>query len=117
MCVGVGWMEEEFAALVVSFKDRCRMTDEQLQILSRLWTEEHASFNGQFYRFQDLAFYPKPIQQPRIPIWVGGEGAPAQRRAAKYGDAWFRYFVAITQEELRPGNDDVRRLASEAARD
>jgi alkanesulfonate monooxygenase SsuD/methylene tetrahydromethanopterin reductase-like flavin-dependent oxidoreductase (luciferase family) len=69
MGVGVGWMEEEFASLGVPFKDRGRMTDEQLQILSRLWTEEHASFNGQFYRFQDLAFYPKPIQQPRIPIW------------------------------------------------
>jgi probable F420-dependent oxidoreductase len=117
MGVGVGWMEEEFAALGVSFKDRGRMTDEQLQILSSLWTEEHASFNGQFYRFQDLAFYPKPIQQPRIPIWVGGEGAAAQRRAAKYGDAWFPYFVAITPGELRAGYENVLRLASEAGRD
>src|SRR6266571_8314818 len=58
MGVGVGWMEEEFAALGIPFKDRGRMTDEQLQIVSKLWTEEHISFNGQFYRFQDLAFYP-----------------------------------------------------------
>ncbi len=91
MGVGVGWMEEEFAALGVSYKDRGKMTDEQLQVLQRLWTEEHASFDGQFYRFHDLAFFPKPLQQPRIPIWVGGEGTHAQRRAAKYGDAWFPF--------------------------
>ncbi len=117
MGVGVGWMQEEFAALSVSFKDRGRMTDEQLEIVSHLWTEEHISFNGQFYNIQDVAFYPKPIQQPRIPIWVGGEGIYAHRRTAKYGDAWFPYFVAISPGELRAGYDNVQRLASEAGRD
>jgi probable F420-dependent oxidoreductase len=117
MGVGVGWMQEEFEAQGISFKDRGRMTDEQLQIISRLWTEEHISFNGQFYNFQDLAFYPKPIQQPRIPIWIGGEGIQAQRRTARYGDAWFPYFVEITPPELRAGYDNVLRLAAEAGRD
>ncbi len=117
MGVGVGWMEEEFAALGVPFKDRGRMTDEQLQILERLWTEEHISYSGQFYNFQDLAFYPKPIQQPRIPIWVGGEGFAAQRRAAQYGDAWFPYFISITPTELQAKHDEVRRLAAKAGRD
>jgi len=116
MGVGVGWMQEEFAALGVPFKERGRMTDEQLEIIQRLWTEEHISFEGQFYRFSDLAFYPKPIQQPRIPIWVGGEGNAAQKRAAKYGDAWFPYFVDITIEELRAGYENVRRLAEQAGR-
>ncbi|HEU5369963.1 MAG TPA: LLM class F420-dependent oxidoreductase [Ktedonobacterales bacterium] len=117
MGVGVGWMQEEFAALGVSFKDRGHMTDEQLQIIQRLWSEEHASFSGQFYRFDDLAFHPKPLQQPRIPIWVGGEGTAAQRRAAQYGDAWFPYFVEITPAELKVGYDAVRRIAAEAGRD
>ncbi len=117
MGIGIGWMQEEFAALGIPFKDRGKMTDEQLEIISRLWSEEHISFNGQFYRFQDLAFYPKPIQQPRIPIWVGGEGIHAQRRAARYGDAWFPYFIEITPAELRAGYDNVLRLASEAGRD
>lgn len=117
MGIGVGWMEEEFAALGVPFKDRGRMTDEQLQILAQLWTQEHANFDGQFYSFQDLAFYPKPIQKPRIPIWVGGEGISAQRRAARYGDAWFPYYVQITPSELKAGYDNVQRLAIEAGRD
>jgi probable F420-dependent oxidoreductase len=117
MGVGVGWMEEEFAALGVPFKDRGKITDEQLQLVSRLWTDERIDYHGEFYDFQNLAFYPKPIQQPRIPIWVGGEGIAAQKRTAKYGDAWFPYFVNITPEELRDGFDTVLRLATEAGRD
>jgi probable F420-dependent oxidoreductase len=117
MGVGVGWMEEEFAALGVPFADRGRMADEHLEIVARLWTEERVSYQGQFYRFQDLAFYPKPIQRPRIPIWVGGEGAAAQRRTARYGDAWFPYFVEITPAELRAGYDNVLRLAAAAGRE
>ena len=115
MGVGVGWMEEEFAALGVPFKERGRMTDEQLEILSRLWTEEHIDFEGQYYHLGDLAFYPKPA--PRIPIWVGGEGSAAQKRTARYGDAWFPYFVEITPAELRAGYDNVLRLAAEAGRE
>lgn len=115
MGVGVGWMEEEFAALGVPFKERGRMTDEQLQILSRLWREEHIDFDGQYYNLHDLAFYPKPT--PRIPIWIGGEGSSAHKRSAQYGDAWFPYFVDITPAELRAGYDKVLRLADEAGRD
>jgi probable F420-dependent oxidoreductase len=117
MGIGVGWMEEEFAALGVSFKDRGKMTDEQLEIIHQLWTEEHASWSGQFYSFDDLAFYPKPLQQTRIPIWVGGEGAAAHRRTAKYGDAWFPYFVEVTPAEVRAGYDAVRMSAAELGRD
>jgi probable F420-dependent oxidoreductase len=117
MGVGVGWMEEEFAAQGISFKNRGRMTDEQLQIVAKLWTKEHSSFDGAFYRFEDLAFYPKPLQQPRIPIWVGGEGIHAQRRTAKYGDAWFPYFVEITPRELQSGYNNVLNLAARADRD
>ncbi len=115
MGAGVGWMEEEFAALGVSFKDRGKMTDEQLEIIARLWSEERISYHGQFYHFDNLAFYPKP--QPRTPIWVGGEGAAAQRRAARYGAAWFPYFVAITTRELRASYDNVLRLAAGYGRD
>ncbi len=83
MGVGVGWMEEEFAALGVPFHERGRMTDEQLEALAMLWRDEHISYAGKHYQFADVAFYPKPIQQPRIPVWVGGEGAAAQRRTAQ----------------------------------
>jgi probable F420-dependent oxidoreductase len=117
MGIGVGWMEEEFVALGVPFHERGQMTDEQLEALTMLWRDEHISYAGKHYQFTDVAFYPKPIQQPRIPIWVGGEGQAAQRRAARYGDAWFPYFVRTTPAELGAGIERVRGLAVTFGRD
>lgn len=114
--IGIGWMVEEFEALGVPFKERAAVADEQLQLVNRVWEEDRPRFEGRFYRFGELAFYPKPFQKPRIPIWVGGEGARAQRRAAVHGDAWFPYFVRITPGELAARFGNVRRLAAEAGR-
>ena len=116
MGVGVGWMEEEFAAMGAPFKERGKVSDEQLQLLDKLWKDEHVNFHGPHYNFDDIAFSPKPFQQPRIPIWVGGEGKLAQRRAGIYGDAWFPYFVRITPDELARRFENVRRCAREAGR-
>jgi probable F420-dependent oxidoreductase len=114
--VGVGWMEEEFAAMGAPFKERGRVSDEQLTLLKQLWAEEHITFHGEFYRVDDIAFNPKPYQKPRLPIWVGGEGKAAQRRAGMFGDAWFPYFVRIAPKELATRFDKVRRFAQEAGR-
>jgi len=116
MGVGVGWMEEEFAALGAPFKERGKVSDEQLTLLNQLWTEEHITFRGNYYTVEDIAFSPKPYQKPRIPIWVGGEGKPAQRRAGRFGDAWFPYFVRITPKELATRFANVRAEAKSAGR-
>lgn len=115
--LGVGWMAEEFDALGVPFKERGAMADEQLELVDLLWREERPRFAGRFYRFEAVGFAPKPLQKPRIPLWVGGEGARAQRRAGRYGDAWFPYFVRITPRALAARFDSVRRAAAEAGRD
>jgi probable F420-dependent oxidoreductase len=114
--VGAGWMEEEFAALDAPFRDRGAVTDEQLALVDRLWTEERPRFEGRFYRFDEVGFSPKPLQRPRIPLWVGGEAPASQRRAGRVGDAWFPYFVRITPAELRSRHEAVRRHAVEAGR-
>lgn len=114
--VGVGWMVEEFEALGVPFGERGAIADEQLELLGRLWREERPRFEGRFYRFGEVGFSPKPLQRPRIPLWVGGEGARACRRAGRYGDAWFPYFVRITPTELATHFESVRRWAVEAGR-
>jgi probable F420-dependent oxidoreductase len=116
MGVGVGWMEEEFRALGVSFPDRGRMTDEQIRILHELWGNERCSFQGKFYSFEDIAFLPKPYNG-KTPIWVGGEGKRAQRRAGELGDAWFPYFVRITPRALAARFAYVRECALKAGRD
>jgi probable F420-dependent oxidoreductase len=114
--VGVGWMEEEFAAMNAPYKERGKVADEQLRLLEQLWTDEHITFHGRYYRVDDIAFNPKPHQQPRLPIWVGGEGKPAQRRAGRYGDAWFPYFVRVTPQKLAAEFDNVRAEAAKAGR-
>ena len=116
MGVGVGWMEEEFAAMNAPFKERGKVSDEQLILLKQLWTEEHITFRGKYYAVDDIAFSPKPYQKSRIPIWVGGEGKPAQRRAGRFGDAWFPYFVRITPKELAARFANVRTEAQNAGR-
>jgi len=117
MGVGVGWMKEEFEALGVSFQERGAITDEQIKLVKHLWNSERSNFEGRYYRFEEVAFYPKPFQKPRIPIWVGGEGVRAQRRVASYGDAWFPYFVKITPQELAARFDNIKRWAVEAGRE
>jgi probable F420-dependent oxidoreductase len=73
---GVGWMEEEFEALGRGhlFGSRGRVADEQLAIFRNLLTEEHCSFQGEFYAYDDIAFQPKSYDADRpLPIWIGGE--------------------------------------------
>lgn len=86
---GVGWWEEEFVALgLTTFQERGRVTDEYLQIFKSLWTQEEPRFDGRYHRFADLTCWPRPIQKPHIPFWIGGHTEPAVRRAARLGDAW-----------------------------
>lgn len=68
--VGVGWMEGEFAALGVPFTEREARTDEALRILKTLWSSERPEFHGTYHSFRDIAFHPRPIQQPHPPLWI-----------------------------------------------
>ena len=89
--IGVGWMREEFEALGLEervFTRRGAATDEQLRILKTVWTEDVASFEGEFYRFDRLGALPHPLQKPYPPIWVGGHSPAALRRTARFGDGW-----------------------------
>src|SRR3989441_5156211 len=112
--VGVGWMAEEFDALGAPFKERGAVADEQLEVLRRLWEEERPSFEGRYYRFREVGFSPKPLQTPRIPLWVGGEGARAQRRAAPHGGGGVPSFVGVTPPAPAAPPDNARRRAGEA---
>ena len=116
--VGIGWMREEFEALGRGqlFEQRAAVGEEQLAVARNLFSEDHCSFEGEHYRYEDIAFYPKSHDAP-IPIWCGGESRGAQRRAGAYGDAWFPYFARVTPEELSRRFDNVRRAARDAGRD
>ncbi len=87
--VGAGWLREEFEALdSPDFNRRGAVTDEWIRIMKQLWTTSPASFEGEFYRYQDIYCEPLPLQKPHPPIWVGGHSRAAIRRTARYGDGW-----------------------------
>jgi probable F420-dependent oxidoreductase len=87
--VGVGWQEEEFLAMGINtFKDRGKVTDEYLRIYKELWTNDDPRFDGRYSKFSGIRFFPKPIQKPHPPIWIGGYTKRSMRRAAALGDVW-----------------------------
>ena len=89
--IGLGWLKEEFDALNVPFAQRGKRTDEYLQVMKSLWTEETSSFAGDLYSLPPCRMYPKPVQAPHPPILVGGESRAAMRRAARHGKGWFTW--------------------------
>lgn len=89
--VGIGWLKEEFDALNVPFDQRGRRTDEYLQVMRSLWTEETSEFSGELYQLPPCRLYPKPVQKPHPPILVGGESDAAMRRVARHGQGWFTF--------------------------
>ena len=112
---GTGWMPEEFAALQASYADRGRVTDEYLDIFKELCTAEKPTFDGQHYQISNLGFYPKPIQKPHPPIWVGGYSKAALRRAARVGDGW--HPSNIDPATLADKVNVLHGLCAEAGRD
>ncbi|MGI9418576.1 MAG: LLM class F420-dependent oxidoreductase [Geminicoccaceae bacterium] len=88
--IGAGWMKEEFDALnIPPFEARGKVTDEYLQAMKTLWTEDDPVFEGEHVQFKNISFLPKPVQKPHPPILVGGESKAAMRRTVRYGDVWF----------------------------
>jgi probable F420-dependent oxidoreductase len=70
--VGIGDLFHEFEALELDRRVRGRLSDERLEIIRRLLTEESVSFTGRFHRVSDLRLLPRPVQRPHLPLWLGG---------------------------------------------
>ena len=86
--VGVGWLEEEFAALGIPFVDRGARTDEYIQAMRSLWSEKVSSFEGRFVSFDSIYCRPLPKQE-HVPIVIGGHSKVAARRAGRLADGYF----------------------------
>ena len=111
----IGWLEGEFDALGVPFKERASRSDEALELLRALWTQEHPKIQTRRHRAQDVVFSPMPLQKPRPPLYVGGSSEGAYRRVARLGDGW--HASATNHDAFRQGADTVRRFWKEAGRE
>src|SRR5438034_8831374 len=120
--VGVGWLREEFEALgAPDFKRRGAVSDEYLRIFKTLWTQNPATFRGEFYRFESLRCLPQPVQKPHPPIWIGGHSRAALRRVARHGDGWHPVganpAALLAPAEFKTLPDELRRPPRAEGRD
>jgi alkanesulfonate monooxygenase SsuD/methylene tetrahydromethanopterin reductase-like flavin-dependent oxidoreductase (luciferase family) len=104
------------AVFGVSSEHRGRRFVEGLQVMKALWTQPKATMGGEFWRFENVAMEPKPVQKPHPPLWFGAREAVALRRAARLGDGWMGAGSSssadfVTQAGL------LRRFLDEAKRD
>ena len=114
--VGVGGefpMEYENAGIEIA--RRGQRTNECLDGLRRLWTEESVTMTGRHYTLEEAAINPKPTQKPHPPIWVAGRRDAAMRRAVRYGDGWLPYFYS--PERYRDSVNKITELAAAEQRD
>jgi probable F420-dependent oxidoreductase len=86
--LGMGWMEQEYAAAGVPFARRGARMDEYLRCLVALWTEDPVEFAGEFYTVPRSRMAPRPLQRPHPPVLLGGSAAPALRRAGRLAQGW-----------------------------
>lgn len=88
--VGIGGeIPAEFAACGVPVKERGARTNEALEIVTRLWSEDNVDFSGRFNEFEGVTISPRPSTPP--PIWVSGRKEAAMKRTARFGDGWLPY--------------------------
>ena len=113
--VGVGWNREEMRNHGTDPATRGALMDEQLAALTQIWTVDQAEYHGAYVDFDPIYLWPKPVQRPHPPIYVGGESPAALRRLASLGDGWLPRGRTPPAEIRRVrdwlagrGRDDVR---------
>jgi len=112
---GIGWWKQEYEALGVPFERRGARMDECLQLVRALWTQEFASFKGEFYECIDWACNPKPARPEGIPIWRGGESRKQLERVGKFADGWLATLRSVPK--LKEDFAIAQEAASKAGRD
>jgi probable F420-dependent oxidoreductase len=121
--IGAGWLKTEFDAVVTTpFPERGKVTDEYIDAFRLLWTEPSPRFDGRYTKIDGIVLEPKPVQKPHPPIWVGGEGPAALRRAARIGNAWYpigsnNQHLLDTLPRLKAGIAKLHQATADAGRD
>jgi probable F420-dependent oxidoreductase len=113
--VGAGWMREEFETLGLDASERGARTDEYIQVLRTLWTQDPASFDGRFVKFAGSVLATTPRTEGGPPIWVGGNTEPGLRRALRHGDGWHGF--EVYPEDMPAVREQLERLGAELDRD
>jgi probable F420-dependent oxidoreductase len=112
--IGIGWNDVEYEALDENFHNRGRRSEEQIELLRLLWTQEVVNFEGRYHKVTHAGINPLPVQRP-IPIWFGGGAPQVVKRLARLGDGWFPQFQPDSSGQERIS--EMRQQARTAGRD
>jgi probable F420-dependent oxidoreductase len=113
--IGAGWNFEEMRNHGTDPAQRFAVMRERALALRAIWTQEEASFQGKHVEFERIWSWPKPVQQPHLPIWIGGNGPRVFERVLEYGDGWFPNMRDL--DELAPRIAALQQQAADAGRD
>jgi probable F420-dependent oxidoreductase len=113
--IGGGWNAEEMRHHGTPFARRWRVLRERVEAMQAIWTQEEASYDGEFVQFERIISYPKPVQKPHPPILFGGATPQGRQRVVTYCDGWIPIDVLI--DDLPAAITDLRRRAAAAGRD
>ena len=86
--IGGGWNREEMENHGTPWNRRWKLVRERIEAMKAIWTEEEASYQGEFVNFDRIWSWPKPVQKPYPSIWVGGDAPGTFKRVLRYGDGW-----------------------------
>ncbi|AGP61247.1 hypothetical protein M271_49425 [Streptomyces rapamycinicus NRRL 5491] len=129
ICAGGGYLRSEFNALGVDFERRGELFDQALEVLRDLWADESYTGEGLRYTAHGTVSTPGPVQVPHPPVWIGGNGRNARRRAARAAQGWSpllnsagmaattRTTALSTPADLAAAVAELRHFAAEAGRD
>ncbi len=112
---GVGWLREELRNHGTDPRTRVALQRERILAMKQIWTREQAEFHGRFVDFDPIRSWPKPVQRPHPPVWLGGWGPSTHERVVEHADGWLAP-TGIGLDELRDGVWQLQELAERAGR-
>lgn len=113
--IGAGWLKEETEIMGGDFAHRWTQTKDAILAMKELWTKDEAEYHGRYYHFPAVRSFPKPLQKPHPPIYLGGTAKNVFTRVVEWGDGWMP--VRATVEEIKRGRATLDALAKQAGRD
>jgi len=114
--IGGGWNREEMENHGTDPTKRWTVLRERIEAMKQIWTNDAAEYHGQYVNFDPIWQWPKPIQKPHPPIWVGGDGTGTLPRVVRYGDGWFPNVFGKDPSLLGNRIKELDQLAAEAGR-
>ncbi len=113
--VGAGWLREEMEAVGTTFKSRWQLTSERIEAMKTLWREDEGEHHSEFVEIPKTFVYPKPVQRPHPPIYIGAASRWARQRVVDWADGWIPNHTE--PGFIERGMADLRKRAEEAGRD